>query len=365
VRRSLYLASAAPALLAGALACAGSNASAGTDAAAGARPSERGPTLTPQRSGTTNRLQAISPVSAQVAWASGTGGTYAVTTDGGATWRAGVVPGADTLEFRDVEGIDARTAYLLSAGPGDQSRIYKTRDGGATWVRQFTNRDSSAFYDCFAFWGPDRGITMSDGVNGRFPVVRTEDGSRWEDIGDRLPAALEGEGAFAASGTCVAVEGGKRAWIATGAGTSARVLATTDGGNTWQPHDIPITQGTSTSGAFSVAFRDARHGVLGGGELSASDKPSNNIARSSDGGQSWTSATGTSFPGAVFGLTYVRGLGQATIVATGPSGAAWSSDEGDHWLALPGVENYWAVAFASPQAGWLVGSEGRILKLSF
>jgi photosystem II stability/assembly factor-like uncharacterized protein len=54
----------------------------------------KAPTLTPQTSGTTNRLQAISPVSPRVAWASGVGGTFAVTTDGGTTWRAGVVPGA-------------------------------------------------------------------------------------------------------------------------------------------------------------------------------------------------------------------------------------------------------------------------------
>ncbi len=362
---SLSFVSAAPALIAGALACAGTNASAGSDAVADAHPSTTGPTLTPQRSGTTSRLQAISPVSPRIAWTSGTGGAYAVTTDGGATWRAGVVPGADSLEFRDVQGIDAWTAYLLSAGPGDRSRIYQTTDGGATWTRRFTNRDSSAFYDCFAFWSPDRGISMSDGVKGRFPVVRTVDGARWEDIGDRLPPAAAGEGAFAASGTCVAVEGDKRAWIATGAGPSARVLATTDGGDTWQSHAIPIIQGTSTSGAFSVAFRDARHGILGGGEFSTPDKPSNNIARSSDGGRTWTLATGTSFPGPVFGLSYVRGLGHGTVVATGPSGAAWSPDEGNHWLTLTGVENYWAVSFASAQAGWLVGTEGRILKLSF
>jgi len=351
-------------LFAGALACGGANAAPGANPAAEARDATKGPTLASQRSGTTNRLQAISPVSPQVAWASGTGGTYAMTIDGGATWRTGVVPDADTLEFRDVEGIDARVAYLLSAGPGDQSRIYKTTDGGATWTRLFTNQEPKAFYDCFAFWGPERGLTMSDAVNGRFPVIRTVDGARWQDIGNRLPAANAGEGAFAASGTCVAVHGDKRAWIATGAGTSARVLATTDGGDTWQAHAIPIIQGTATSGAFSVDFRDANHGILGGGDVNAPTKPSNNIARSSDGGRTWTLATRTSFPGAVYGLTYVRGLA-GTVLATGPSGAAWSPDEGDHWLTLPGVENYWAVAFASPQAGWLVGTEGRILKLSF
>ncbi|HKU59650.1 MAG TPA: hypothetical protein VJQ44_00440 [Gemmatimonadales bacterium] len=361
MRRYSCFVSAAPVLIAGVLACAAHHAPAGNTAVD--HPAD--PTLTPQHSGTTSRLQAISPVSALIAWASGTGGTYAVTTDGGATWRAGVVPGADSLEFRDVQGVDARTAYLLSAGNGDLSRIYKTSDGGASWTRQFTSQDSSAFYDCFAFWSPSRGIAMSDGVKGRFPAIRTVDGSSWEDIGGRLPAALQGEGAFAASGTCVAVQGDKRAWIATGAGTSARILATTDGGNTWEPHAIPIVQGTSTSGAFSVAFGDAQHGILGGGELSAPTTPARNIARSSDGGRTWAPATGTSFPGAVFGLTYVRGMDRPTVVATGPSGAAWSPDEGDHWLTLAGVENYWAVAFASPTAGWLVGTEGRILKLSF
>jgi photosystem II stability/assembly factor-like uncharacterized protein len=363
--RSLYLASAVPGVVAAALACADASTSAGPDPVSVARRSADGPTLTPQQSGTTNRLQAVSPVSPRIVWASGTGGTYVVTTDGGATWRAGVVPGAETLEFRDVEGVSARVAYLLSAGPGDQSRIYKTEDGGATWTRQFTNQDPSAFYDCFAFWSPRRGLTMSDAVNGRFPVVRTTDGSSWQDIGDRLPAAQTGEAAFAASGTCVTVQGGQRAWIATGGATKARVLATTDGGDSWQAYETPIIQGTSTSGAVSVDFRDAHHGILGGGELLAPTQPSNNIARSSDGGQTWTLATGTSFPGAVYGLSYVRGLGQRTVVATGPSGAAWSPDEGDQWLTLPGVENYWAVAFASPQAGWLVGTDGRILKLSF
>ena len=99
------------------------------------------PTLTPQQSGTTNRLQAISPVNGRVAWASGVGGTFVVTTDGGNTWRAGVVPGAEALQFRDVEGISERVAYLMAAGTGTDSRIYKTEDGGRTWREQFRNTD--------------------------------------------------------------------------------------------------------------------------------------------------------------------------------------------------------------------------------
>src|SRR5262245_22426857 len=76
-------------------------------------------------------------VSPRVAWASGTKGTYARTTDGGKSWSVGTVPGAEKLDFRDVEAFGEATAYLLSAGPGDASRIYKTTDGGKTWALQF------------------------------------------------------------------------------------------------------------------------------------------------------------------------------------------------------------------------------------
>jgi photosystem II stability/assembly factor-like uncharacterized protein len=102
------------------------------------------PTVTPQTSGTTNRLQAISVVSPRVVWVSGLGGTYAVTTDGGASWRAGVVPGAETLQFRDVEAFSARVAYLMAAGSGTDSRIYKTEDGGASGRPQVGREDHAS-----------------------------------------------------------------------------------------------------------------------------------------------------------------------------------------------------------------------------
>jgi len=317
-------------------------------------PSVAAPTLTPQQSGTNSRLQAISPVSDRIAWASGVGGTWVLTTDGGETWRAGVVPGADSLEFRDVEGVSEVVAYLLAAGPGDRSRIYKTEDGGRSWSLQFTNRDTSAFYDCFAFWDARRGFTMSDAVAGRFPVVRTTDGATWSDIGGRLPEAQSGEGAFAASGT----------WIATGAAARARVLATSDGGDTWNAAETPIVQGTPTSGGASVEFRDTLNGILGGGNIAAPDSFADNVARSSDGGRTWRLAARTPFPGAVYGLAYA-GAGSRTVVATGPTGGAWSADEGGRWTLLDGVKDYWAVGFASPKAGWLVGTDGRILKIAF
>jgi photosystem II stability/assembly factor-like uncharacterized protein len=333
-----------------------------------------GPRLIPQSSGTTNRLQAISPVSERVVWASGVAGTWAITKNGGRTWESHVMAGAETLQFRDVQGISDKVAYLLSAGVGTDSRIYKTEDGGQSWTLQFQNQDPNGFYDCLAFWTPQRGVTMGDAVSGRFPVLRTKDGEFWEDIGNNLPTAQDGEAAFAASGTCIATQGKRRAWIGTGGAAKARIIATTDGGDSWTAYDTPIVQGTSTSGVISVDFRDARHGILGGGELLTPTVFSDTVARSRDGGKTWKLGGRTTFPGAIYGLSYVRTIRHGDdhetkedrrVVATGPSGASWSPDEGRTWYSLDGLENFWAVAFASPRGGWLVGTEGRIVKISF
>jgi hypothetical protein len=241
-----------------------------------------------------------------------------------------------------------------------------TEDAGATWTLQFqAGDDPRFFYDCFDFWSAQRGIVFADGIEGRFPALKTDNGRDWSDIGDKLPAAQSGEAAFAASGTCVATQTGDRGWIGTGGGAKARVLVTTNAGNSWTAHDVPILQGTSTSGVVSLAFRDRYHGILGGGDVAASDVAQNNIARSSDGGETWTLATPTPFNGAVYGLSYVPNRQQRTVVATGPGGAAWSPDEGESWTLLEGVSDFWAVAFANQKAGWLVGGNGRILKLSF
>jgi len=327
------------------------------------------PTLTLQESGTTQSLIAVSPVDKRVVWASGRGGTFAVTTDGGATWRSGVVPGAESLQFRDVEGVSDTVAYLLSIGSGTDSRIYKTTDGGATWSLQFQNQDPAAFYDCFAFWTPTRGVAQSDSVNGQFPVVRTTNGETWESIAGNEPAALPGESFFASSGTCVATQGKKNAWAVTGGASPSRVLVTRDGGETWDAYASPL-RGSPSAGLFSVSFRDPQHGMVGGGDLDPSAAPFDQTATSSDGGKTWVVTPQQPNIGTVFGLSYAADAGKArphgrTVVVTGPEGAAWTPDEGDSWFTLPGVTGFWGVAFGSPHTAWLVGTGGRILRVDF
>src|SRR6185436_2177796 len=170
-----------------------------------------------QPSGATARLRGVSAVSALVAWASGANGTVLRTTDGGRTWVPRRVPDAAKLDFRDIDAFSERVAYALSIGAGAASRIYKTTDGGATWMLQFANGDPKVFLDAMAFADETLGYAFSDSVDGHLVVLTTSNGGReWERIADdRLPPALAGEGAFAASGTNVALIGRTHVWIGT------------------------------------------------------------------------------------------------------------------------------------------------------
>ena len=348
------------------------------------------PTLTPQNSGTTNLIISVSPVDSHVVWAGAANGTFLVTTDGGNHWRTGVVPGAETLQFRDVQGVSSRVAYLMSIGDNTTDfRIYKTIDGGAHWTMQFQNQLDGAFYDCMAFWTPQRGLAHSDSVNGVFPDIRTRDGRNWRSIANNMPPALAGEASFSSSGTCVATEGDRSAWIATGGASAARVLTTRDGGDTWNAYDTPLVS-NPTAGAFTVAFRDPYNGIVGGGDLDTNDPNNARTAISHDGGRSWSLTNAPPVTGAIFGLAYLQnttGVGdqhhgfdmygrggdghggndyEHTVVITADTGgAAWTPDEGSTWYALSGVSGMWCVAFADPQHGWLVGRNGQITKISF
>ena len=155
-----------------------------------------------QASGVTVRLRGVSAVSAGVAWASGAEGTVLRTTDGGETWQRRPVPGAEGSDFRDVDAFSDRVAYVLSIGPGEASRIYKTTDGGERWDLQFKNPDPKGFLDAMTFRDETHGLAFGDSVDGALVILTTANGGRsWERVArDHLPAALPGEGAFAASG---------------------------------------------------------------------------------------------------------------------------------------------------------------------
>jgi photosystem II stability/assembly factor-like uncharacterized protein len=306
---------------------------------------------------TTASFRGLSVISEKVVWASGTGGTVIRTVDGGKTWNVNTVPGAEKLDFRDIEAFDANTAYILSIGNGDSSRIYKTTDGGKTWNLQFKNTDEKAFFDAIACWDRNNCIAMSDPVDGKFPLIETANGGKiWQPIdSSKMPPAKNGEAAFAASGTCLITQGKRNTFLVTG-GSAARVFSSHDRGHSWSVAETPIVKGTSGSGIFSIAMFDDKNGVIVGGNYEKPDEATDDLAFTYDGGKTWTLRQGLT--GYRSGVTYVD---KKTIIAVGTNGTDISRDGGKTWEKI-GDENLNAVAAKGKRAVWAVGPKGLVVR---
>jgi photosystem II stability/assembly factor-like uncharacterized protein len=316
----------------------------------------------PQASGVTGRLRGVSAISNMVAWASGANGTVLRTVNGGRTWEALQIPDAGQLDFRDIDATSEREAYVLSIGPGESSRIYKTTDAGAHWTLQLKVTDPRMFLDAMAFWTPIRGIAFSDSVDGQFVIFSTTDGGgTWSRLSPgALPAALPSEGAYAASGTNVATSGTRHVWIGTSA---ARVLRSSDGGRTWAVHKTPLATGSS-AGIFSIAFRDANHGVIVGGDYRKEPEAVDNVATTADGGVTWRLVRARGLSGFRSAVAWVPNTKRSWI-AVGPSGADRSDDDGATWTPVSS-EGFDALSFGwHSQVGWGTGSQGRIARLDW
>lgn len=318
-------------------------------------------TLTEVPSGTTALLQAVSAPGAHAVWISGHRGAVLRSTDGGTSFTLREVPEAARLQFRDIAALDADTAWILSAGNGDQSRIYRTGDGGTTWALQFTNPDSTAFYDCLTFFDSRTGVAFSDAAGGRTLILRTTDGgATWAHLpADAVPAPLEGEGAFAASGGCVTSVGAQHGWIATG-GPGARLFRTTDAGATWTVHETPFVHSAS-GGMTAAAFRDPAHGIAVAGRIDQmnADTAAAAVGITTDGGLTWQLTTRPPRAGAPFGVTWV---GERALVV-GPGGLFLTTDLGASWTTLDS-RAFWSVG-AEGNSAWAVGPEGRIVRLDW
>ena len=308
---------------------------------------------------TTAGLRGLSVVNERVIWASGTGGTVIRTGDGGKTWAVLTVHDAEQLDFRGIHAFDDKAAVIISSGPAEkgQARIYRTSDGGKTWQEVFADKRVGVFFDAIAFWDRKHGIVLSDPIAGKFALFRTDDGgTTWKQIpAAALPPALSKEGAFAASNSCLTVQGSANVWFATGGAAVARVFRSHDRGKTWEVAETPMHPQNASSGIFSLAFQDSQRGIAVGGDYQhpeSSDLP--NMMRTGDGGKTWQAAPATD-PAGVY-LSSVALNHDATVVA-GIKGlwinsSVWKNQS---------TENLNAVALGD-RTMWAVGPKGMVLK---
>lgn len=292
-----------------------------------------------------------------VIWASGSNGAILQSKDEGKTWKRLLVPGGEKLDFRGVRAFGAQRAYVMSSGEGDNSRIYETTDGGATWKLEYAGQRKEIFLDALACDDSlHQCMALSDPVNGKFLLLATTDGEHWKELPrDSMPAALPNEGAFAASGTCL-VFGGSQITFVTG-GPAARVFRSSDHGKSWSVTETPIAHGNGSSGIFSIAL----HGddaVVVGGDYKDPNRPDRVAAYSRDGGKTWTLAAQQP-SGYRSAVAWIDGM---TLVAAGPNGEDISEDGGAHWKHTDAL-NLNALAILDMRHGWAVGPNGTVAQM--
>lgn len=292
-----------------------------------------------------------------IVWASGSNGVILHSLDEGKTWTQLHVADGDTLDFRDIEGFGTNTAYVMSSGDGEKSRIFKTADGGKSWTLQYTDKRPGFFLDSLACDSRTHCFALSDPADVKFLILTTDDGQHWKELPrDKMLAALPAEGAFAASGTSIALCNDKDIYFGTG-GPAARVFHSPDRGRSWTAVETPVASGNASSGIFSIACH-GRSIVAVGGDYKEPASASKVAIYSKDSGATWHLAEqqpGGYRSGVVF-------LSDESFAAIGPNGTDISHDAGVHWTHTDAL-NLNAASFAATH-GWAVGPNGTIARFN-
>jgi photosystem II stability/assembly factor-like uncharacterized protein len=323
-----------------------------------------------ETSNTTADLRGIHSIGNGVAWASGTNGTVLRTEDSGYVWQScAVPPGAEKLDFRGIQGVDANTAIVMSSGKGDLSRLYKTTDGCHSWKLVFTNPDPEGFWDAILLNRFDKdGELLGDPVNGQFAFWETEDhGTTWKPTSHGDRTALKDEGAFAASNSALFLDVSFATGFVTGGPSGARVLVNegTSESDLFVAHRLPLASGTSASGAFSIVTRDWCCWIVVGGTYTKPDDTYGTAAYTHDGSKTWHPAE---TPPHGYRSSVAYDSASKTWITVGPNGTDISTDDGKNWRPVhpdpalhepPDADRNWN-AISLP---FVVGPKGRIGKL--
>ena len=291
-----------------------------------------------------------------VIWASGSNSRMLKSKDGGAHFRRLLVNAGVSLDLRGIQAFDEKVAYAMSSGEGKKSGIYKTTNGGEGWKLQFSDKRSAFFLDALVCISEKECFALSDPVDGKFLLIHTSDGDHWSELPrDNMPPTLPAEGAFAASGTCLAIYDKREIYFVTG-GSAARVFHSPDLGRTWTVTATPILSGNASSGAFSIA-RMGSVVVVVGGDYKDVDRGDSTAAISLDRGVTWNLAAQ---PPAGF-RSAVAFLDRSTLIAVGTSGEDISTDQGAHWTPTGDLDLN-AIAVLDNANAWAVGPEGTVAR---
>ena len=264
------------------------------------------------------------------------------------------------LNFRSL-AINENKGFGLSIG--SPAYLYKLDADYEKVKIVYVENHEKAFYDSMDFWNDQEGIAIGDPTDDCMSIIITRDGGNtWTKLScTNLPKVKEGEAAFAASDTNIAIVG-NHTWVATG-GKASRVLYSPDKGNTWEVYDTPIIQGLETTGIYSIDFYDENNGFAIGGDYTKPNDTLANKIRTNDGGKTWQVVANGKGPGYRSCGQYIPDSNGKELVAIGFKGIDYSNDSGGSWKHLSD-DGFYTIRFLNDSVAYAAG-KGRISKLTF
>jgi hypothetical protein len=296
------------------------------------------------------RIQSLAITENNTIWASGTKGNVVVSVDNGNSWQEKTVLNSEELQFRDIWA-SQNTVYLLAAGEGENSKIYRSNDNGERWTLQYVMKNPKGFINCFDFWDKNNGIIFGDSIDEKVFMLHTTDGGEnWLRLNSAPLSQEGGEGGFSASGSCVRIGDDQQVWVSTGATKAPRLLRSSNKGKSWSSTPLPYPKG-KTAGIFS-AIPNSQWTF--GGRMENPVVTGYHLSN-----QQWQPAKNIGLKGAIYGSdSYLT-----NIVVVNPDGVAISTDNGKHWEKISN-DAYWVVEFDHKGTAWLAGPKGRISNLT-
>lgn len=283
-------------------------------------------------------------VSERQGWAVGDLGRIFHTTDGAQTWQQ--QDAGTKRAFVAISCVDDRTLWVA----GQSGQIAHSADGGATWHMQRSGTQRQLLDIAFA--DARRGLAVGDFGT----ILRTDDGgASWTTVpfpkSMKLPADVAdivdpGDVLLYA----VSFVDAAHVWMAGEFGT---ILASADGGLTWQQQPTPVE-----STLFAITFADLQHGWAVGLDTT--------LLHTTDGGISWAKQEAEKpkgFSPALYGVqvrgTYGWAVGDnGYLLNSVDAGASW------HMVKVPvqmGSSWFSGLALRADGRGFVVGAGGLVL----
>ncbi len=296
---------------------------------------------------------------------------FSVSVDGGETWtfRELSNPDLDNFFLSNVFALSDQTAWITmvdNTSEPHRGRLYKTNDGGETFVHQSTayveGTGTGESANFVYFFDENDGITIGD--YGHY-FVTSNGGDLWTQVPDNLrPQPLVAEQALHSNYN---VAGDSTMWFGTNKG---RIARTTDRGASWT-----ISEELFGPAPIFASFQNESVGLA----VSPLTGTGRQVAKTTDGGTTWTMLDSDFLPYRSI-LNHVKGTENTYMYASAdlplyfnesPYGFGFIDEEGIHKDLIDGGGNYTLIegclalrpgSFDSPDLGWTGAMDNMIYK---